>query len=658
MRSYNLSKGDLPQPYQIEPINMSDQPDRELKERLLQLLYEHTLSELGDRRALNLAHRNAPAYTDFLSYAERPQAFTAWNGLGRHTLRRLNEALTTFGSLYAQVGKSDGFKVRRWLVGFDYPFLDDFDASFVASYLMHEGTYPVFFIAERYFATTTNRNALVFGHIQGIAQQRATIAEMTRTMGLTEERVRQLGVRFVPDNHETSRVWDRERWMELPFMSGDIFTAQTMQWEELQRKQHLHINLHCALQLINIVRPINTVSLVDGRYGLARLSAGRVDDQIAICFAYTDRFAAYAFAAALADIYHLSHLQRIEDYRMDFNALFEKHIVAAKAKGTDISTPEWRQEAAALLRSQIEAVGYVHLEGDEIVCEVNRMNYFKEIYDILKERGEAMTVDDIYNTFKAKFPDDHHTDSGFIRSYMLQDKRFQAVGRTSTYQLVEWGRFAGSMVDMAVMILQQEDEPLSTDELCRRVVEMRPTTNEKSVTSTIYYAVNNGTLLYYYPDLVGLPDRQYADSFWLSPRTLQGTINSLHRFVAERKHFPYHNGDGIERSLHNALRKYTVGSTSTEQEKKQFAKGIANINESRFPRTPRDQKFGQRCRAVTAFFRKYGHVPTTAEDPVLGKFYAQTIDAGTPAEPYRRREYERMYRVVNNIEQPAGTDNE
>ena len=58
---------------------------------------------------------------------------------------------------------------------------------------------------------------------------------------------------------------------------------------------------------------------------------------------------------------------------------------------------------------------HVEVEGDDIVFTVNHTNYCEEIYQILRAEGKAMTVDHIYEEFRLRLPDDHHTNSNFIR---------------------------------------------------------------------------------------------------------------------------------------------------------------------------------------------------------------------------------------------------
>ena len=97
-----------------------------------------------------------------------------------------------------------------------------------------------------------------------------------------------------------------------------------------------------------------------------------------------------------------------------------------------------------------------------------------------------MTVDNIFAEFKQRHPEDHHTDSSFIRSYMLSDKRFEAVGSKSTYQLSEWKRFAGTLGALAEHILMAYDNPVKVDELCEMMREQRGNTTRNSLFNHVY----------------------------------------------------------------------------------------------------------------------------------------------------------------------------
>ena len=71
------------------------------------------------------------------------------------------------------------------------------------------------------------------------------------------------------------------------------------------------------------------------------------------------------------------------------------------------------------------------------------------------------------------------------------------MGSKSTYQLREWGHFAGTIADLAERILSSEPHPLLVGELTQRIIAERQNTTLNSIYTTIYLTVCEGRLSYY-----------------------------------------------------------------------------------------------------------------------------------------------------------------
>lgn len=599
------------------PLNQED-------DRLLQNVFQQMVEDIDDVRTRNLIFKYIKDFHDAEDYLNDSSLIYKWRGAGRQSVERVCQFLDAFYQEYLAIVSGQSEETSNRLIIIDYPFLTNDEQAFVASFLQTEGRYPVLYIASRYLQRTTSRRLQVFARANGIVDGHQRFEVIGEEYRLTRERVRQLSVMNITKEEDAGLVWNEERWHLLGFMHQSVLTESIAYWDELQQKEHLdNLDFYAALAIIRQMAPFNIVALRnDGRRANARLSADIPWQMPDILFAYDSRLEKFSFEDALAVVGHEVSLHRITDGRMSLHELVAKHFVGQHT-GEDMDT------VISMMKKVLPMFPDVETEGDDIVFRANRTNYMEEIYQILQREGQAMTVDAIYDEFCLRHPDDHHTDSRFIRSYMLRDDRFEAVGSKSTYQLREWERFSGALGDLAVHLLENSDEPLKAEVLCQMMLEQRPTTTLKSCNSSIYIAVTACRLLFYVDAeavdeensdgtdgevsryYVGLFDRQYPERFWSSPLTVEGTIRSMRRFLDENGRWPFASGKtGIEPTLYYALRKYTQKRCVTDDELLRYQQGMADINPDNFPSNDRDQQFQNRCQELMDFCEKSHHLPT------------------------------------------------
>jgi Fe2+ or Zn2+ uptake regulation protein len=193
--------------------------------------------------------------------------------------------------------------------------------------------------------------------------------------------------------------------------------------------------------------------------------------------------------------------------------------------------------------------------NDTLVIEKNATKPIPEILEeILSEHGEAMSLDEIYEQFIARYPD-YSRDKDSLRGNIGRNSNIVPVSRTSSYVLKEWekkGIKGGTIRDIIFDYLVSQDNPLSIDVITNYVLLFREGTNEKSVYSNMF-ADNakrfsafecNGMRLY------GLSQKSYGDQYVLieeekltSRRDFHESIELLERFIKEHDRFPFSSSD-------------------------------------------------------------------------------------------------------------------
>lgn len=631
-------------------------------DRLLQYIFHQMVEGIDDVRVRNLILKYIKSYTQVEDHLNDKSLILKWHGAGKQSVEKILRFLEEYYREYQLVVSGQKEGAATMLIGIEYPFLTAEEREFVVSFLQAEGRYPVLFIASRYLQRTPDRRIQVFARANGIVGGHQRFEVIGEEYRLTRERVRQLGLMSITDAGDAGLVWDEARWQATGFLQQPLLTEANTSWDVCRQKERLdEIDFYGVLAIIRQMTPLNIVALrSDGRRANARLIGDMPWQMPDILFAYDKRLACFSFENALAVVGHEASLQRITDRRMSLPDLVDQHFI-------DKHSDEDCQAVIRVMRDVVSLFDGVETEGDDIVFRANRINYSEEIYQILHRKGEAMTIDAIYEEFRLLYPEDHHTDNSFIRSYMLRDERLEAVGSKSTYQLREWGRFAGPLGDLALHLLEASDQPMLVGTLCQRMLEMRPASTQKSCETSIYIAVIARRLLYYIDNAVstdddteeadaekrhyyvGLFDRQYPERFWPSPLTVEGLVRSVRRFVTEYGRWPFSSAKtGVERKLYYTLRKYALGQSVSDDEQQRYQQGLADINPVEYPSTERDLLFLNRCRELTDYCAKYHHLPIRGK--LLSWYQSQCSQADQLTE-FRKYHFERLQAAVASSHQ-------
>lgn len=633
-------------------------PVKQENDELLREVFHQMVEDISNVRARNLILKHIKDYKEVGDYLNDNSLILQWRGAGKLSIERVCKFLDDFHREYKSIvsGRKADWKTR--LIAIDYPFLTDKELAFVASFLQSEGRYPVLFLARCYFLRTKNRQAQVFARANGIVNGHTRFEAIAEEYGVTRERVRQLSVMSLTNAPDAGLVWDEKRWQALGFLGQPLLMEENVHWNELRQKERLgDLDFYSTLTIFRQMVPLNIVSLrVDGRRANARLSANVPWQKPGVLFGYDSRLGSFAFENALSVVGHEASLLRVMDGRISLSDLVDQHFTTRHSE-------EDRQVVASIVRDVLSMFDNVETEGDDIVFRANRTNYMEEIYQILQRRGQAMTIDEIHEEFRQLHPNDHHTESSFIRSYMLRDDRFEAVGSKSTYQLREWERFAGTLSDLAVHLLESCDEPVKTETLCRQMMEVRPTTTLKSCNTSIHIAVNACRLLFYndvasadgeaaHQDdaeagrhCVGLFDRQYPERFWPSPMTIEGIIRSMRRFLEEYDRWPFSSGKkGMEPMLYYVLRKFGNRRRVTDEELMHYQQCMADIDPNEYPSNERDLLFRDRCRELAAYCEQHHRLPTGGK---LLAWYRSLRSQVGQFSSFRKHHYDRLQSAIS-----------
>ncbi|MCR5821180.1 MAG: hypothetical protein K6F94_09600 [Bacteroidaceae bacterium] len=622
--------------------------DDNLDQRV-QLTFEQMTDEITDTRSRNLIRTHLKNYRLAEPYINNNKFLQDWIGLGTITLKRISVFLDTFRKEYESIISADKRDADLALLNADYSFLKPEERNFVRDFYERNGRYPMLYIASRYFLHSDDRKIETYARLNGIKGPYETLWSLSKEYGLSFERTRQLSKLTISEKNPFPQVWAESRWAKTSLFTQEYITESNTNWAETRITEGVpEMSFYAALAIIALVRPIVIISI---RTNGTRANGHRAREiewkEPDILFAYDNKLSKFQFRLFLKEFAHDANLQKIVEKKASLSAMAERYF----QPDTDENI---RSQVISIIREVILRFPDVSIDGDEITFHVNRINYSLEIYNIIKHHGEAMTVEAIFQEFKRLHPEDHHKNSKFVRSYMLIDDRFISVGKKSTYQLREWNRFSGTLGELAAQILDGCDEPMTLQQLCRTMVEMRNNTTLRSCESTIYLGVKKGKLQYFiteeqiaHTSFVGLANKTYPACYWASPLTVEGVLASMHRFIKENERWPYAlKADGIESTMHYALRKYTHRLHVTKEELKQYEKGMADIPKYQYPRNEREASYIARCQTLIDFHRKHGRLPSNTEEPLLMQWYQATKGKRKKLDDFRKYHFRKIAKAI------------
>ena len=212
-----------------------------------------------------------------------------------------------------------------------------------------------------------------------------------------------------------------------------------------------------------------------------------------------------------------------------------------------------------------------------------------------------MRLGNILTEIAHKYPQDSHITENSIRAYIQKDERIECIGRTSTYKLASWEGFSGSIPELLVRLLSIKGQPVQNTKLAQEALRYRPDSTPRSIISNINQKVNDGTLCMFYPDLVGLADKDYGQEYKIKPKTFEEYLKAFINFVEDNKRFPYSSSRGYERMLNHWYNKAKTLISLSDSEILTFSQAIKELEGSHYPHNPTESEFLSVCLSYKEF---------------------------------------------------------
>ncbi len=247
----------------------------------------------------------------------------------------------------------------------------------------------------------------------------------------------------------------------------------------------------------------------------------------------------YDFSGAIDYFRVLSEKSHIEEITIDINEFFINQIVLWKKEYDSSLCQRIKVSLKTLLFEELNWGQFIN--DDIITLPPNAQKKIIDIiYDILGELGHEAKPEEIKDIMDREYPD-RQIDVSSIKTRMLADTRFVNTKFENKFDLVERNPVVGTYRDLAKIILEESELPLSIDEIYERLPERRKG-NIRSFTSNFEMWDES---IKFVGNLWGLRDKDYGEDY-----IPDFFVNSHHdklamvlNFIREKKRLP-NDSDG------------------------------------------------------------------------------------------------------------------
>ena len=574
---------------------------REYLEELYQEQVELKLSVRGQ----NFVAKFLPHFSDLIKYAGEPFASYKKICPGQSMMKTLTEIFhfnQNFSQDFSRVSKLTEEEIKTEFLKYKYPFLMSRQRQFVSDFEKEYHHTPLFFLMLNYLRLSENRSNKVYCLMYGIFDgKRRTLNETGEAMNLSRERVRQIMTGTI-EVQESALVKNYNRDFYKGLLKLPFICEKTNEYIKLRDTEHLPSEFEVVAPLVKLLGNFEE-KVIEGHTILINND---------YCDLKLDSFIDTLLGIVKAK------------YSSDTYVPFDSFL-------STIPKDLWSDIKDIIRYVATEINNALVTEDEKLILPQNYVDVPEELYKILARKGEPMHLEDIFNEFKAHYPDHKYTTSQQIKTYLLKHKHIKPVGMTSCYGLDTWtGVYFGSIRDLLIDLLNASDVPLHIDHLYEGVSRHYPNTTKASLVASM----DDGNLqrfVEFEGNYFGLAAKEYP-SMYVEATSVQRyrfevRFKMFRDFVETYHRFPTHSGSSQEASLMRWYYNINNGVLKiTEEQKEKLEETLRHYDELGYPRSSTEYEFFIKCQDVKDFIRQYHILPTNSKAPELYAWLRRSRD--------------------------------
>lgn len=563
----------------------------------LQTIYNEYCAKMLSARTRNFQMIYLPKVENILPYfnAELIDYYKIHpNTYAKKTIQELFDFTQKFKEVYHKNTNKTANEIKTN----SFPYLLSNQKKFLADYNQQYGHLPYWYILYQYLKVSNNRDDQIYSYLYGIYDGKEwSLEEIGNYIGLSSERVRQIA----KHNNGVTKKYEiidgisqnYQSLLSLPYITED-----SIEYKYIRSTERINVDYKIFARLITLVAGFN-IEDVNGKVIL--LSNKHFPN------------------------FYLSRCIRI----------FENKLSAKYAEDTIVTMDDILSESSCKnTESAKELLYYVITKilgknltrNGSITIKQNYIDVSKEIYGILERNGSPMSLEEIFNVFKVKYPDHSINDASDLRKYILNTERIKAIGKQSTYALDFWDNINFSSIrDLIIKKLSSSETPVHINDIFKYVSKHYPKTNIKSLFSTMqsdelerFVRFENG--------FFGLTSKQYPDSFYKAQifrkADFEERIKDYRQFIETYHRFPY----SLESEIEGALSRWAYRIINniidiTPEQRVLFDDMMKSYEKSGYPRNGHENAFLNNCNDFKDFVEKHHKLPSITTNRFLCNWY-------------------------------------
>lgn len=564
----------------------------------LQSVYVQMREKQLSVRARNFLEHASPRFEDLVPYFDSTLLDYRKLSPGQNMIKTLTEVFS-FNQLlkvhFDRYWQMSDDEVQSALLKHDCPYLSSMERKFVMEHDREYGVRPMFFLLYNYMRISEVRNNKIFSLFYGIFDgKERTLNELAEVMNLTRERIRQIVSKKL-EVHDTELIMT-DAWKNYDeLLSQPFVTRETEAYQHLKEREHLNFDFRVFARLMQLLGDYETeivgdVTVVINRKKMPSIQIGDCVDslQALVSSRYTDD----------TPIHIEASLNNVSDEEKS-DAVKLMAYIAKSGLGLEVT------------------------DKREVIVRKNYIDVAEELYTILAQKGQPMSIEELFEAFKLMYPMHKYTESSQIRTYLLRHPNIKPIGNTSRYGLDSWGNvFYGTIRDLLAELLEESNEPLHIEQLYEAVAEHYPNTKAQS----LEWSMTDDTLgrfVHFNDGYYGLRSKEYDETYeeYNAERQrfrFEERFADFRKFVEEYNRYPVSNNGERESSLYRWMYNVQNGVLDTTDEQKRQLEDAINADELEYiPRNAIENEFRNNCRDYQAYINSHYALPTVSTKPEL-----------------------------------------
>lgn len=556
----------------------------------IQNTYQKMCDDMLSVRAKNFKDQYLQSFESLINYFDQPLSAYSEICPGRNmriTLKEIFKFNQKFKEIFVRLSNSTEDDITELDLKKRFPFLLYYQRQFVKQFIDKYNHAPLFYIFHEYLRISDDRTDKIFSLQYGLFDnKKRTLSEIALAYNLSRERVRQIST-YKTTIQKNIHLFYKDLEYYKDFLSLPYICEDTKDFLQLRNEEQLAFSFEIFASILSLIGEFQTIEINDHTIVINKQST-------------------------LAQLNIGEFVSNVESL---INSKFaqETSIPIDNILKPQSSVYELSKQLATFI---LVKIFNLNIENDSIIFEQNYIDISEELYQILYEKGEPMSVDDIFVKFKDKYPEHAFTDSLQIKQYLYKNEHIRSIGRMSLYGLDSWKKvYYGSIRDLMYEIISNSETPVHIGEIYEKVTEYFPETNIKSIASSMQ-SDTTSRFISFVDGYFGVKDKSYSEE--LSHRQInqrysfEERMKHFREFVETYHRFPLSNGGEEEASLRRWY--YNVENciidAPSEEALDNFLKMIEEFHQKAYPRTGYEAEFLNNCQNFQEFINTNYKLPS------------------------------------------------